>query len=147
MILSSSLEDYLEAIYDIEITGHEVRITDIGTKLGVEKSSVNYAVNKLCNLKLVLHEPYTDIKLTSAGRKTAKLIKNRHDIIKKFLKNVLLLSEEISDNDACRMEHILSPETFENLSKFVDFYENLKSINNKDIDQLFRETIVNGQKN
>ncbi len=119
MNLSSSLEDYLEAIYDIKKKDDIVRITDISKKLKVEKSSVNTAVNKLKNLDLVIHEKYADIILTEKGKKKAANIRAKHDVLLSFLTDVLGLKKNESEKEACKIEHIISDDTFEKLSEFV----------------------------
>ncbi len=119
---SSSLEDYLEAILMLSATeGQGVRVTDISEWLSVSKSSVSVAVKKLVAGGLVSHERYGDIHLTEAGRTCAKEIAGRHDLLYRFLKEILGLDERTAQQDACRLEHDLSPKTAESLSRFVEF--------------------------
>lgn len=122
--LSSSLEDYLEAILNISETSGKVRVTDISQNLNVEKSSVNFAVNKLKNLNLVTHARYEDIKLTDDGEAEAKRIRERHNLLYNFFHDYLAISPAESETDACRVEHAVSYNTIERLSKFVSYIEN-----------------------
>jgi DtxR family transcriptional regulator, Mn-dependent transcriptional regulator len=119
---SSSLEDYLEAILALSGTvGTPVRITDLSDRLGVSKPSASVAVKRLADAGLVRHERYGDIRLTPTGGKCAKRVASRHELLFRFLKDVLGVDASIADEDACRLEHDLSPETVECLMHFVEF--------------------------
>ncbi len=118
--LSSSLEDYLEAIYNLQKTSGKVRVTDISTTLSVEKPSVNSAVQKLKHLKLVLHEPYEAVQLTAKGETEARRIRLKHQTLYYFLYNILGMTAAEAETDACRLEHAISTHTLERLSEFVD---------------------------
>ena len=142
--LSSSLEDYLETILEIGKQTNKVRVTDISLALKVEKSSVNYAINKLKNLNLVLHENYEDITLTSQGLAKAKQVKNRHDILYHFLNTFLGISPNEAEKDACKIEHAVSCNTIEKLFKFVEFLEKSPHFNNENWLKSFSEYIEKG---
>jgi DtxR family Mn-dependent transcriptional regulator len=145
MNLSSSLEDYLEAIYDIKNADSIVRITDISTKLNVEKSSVNTAIKKLKNLNLVMHEKYCDIILTEKGEEKAKSIRNKHNTILKFFHDLLGVTKNEAERDACKIEHVISNNTFERLSKFIEFFDKNPFFNIDQWQDLFNEYIKNGE--
>jgi DtxR family Mn-dependent transcriptional regulator len=143
--LSSSLEDYLEAIININDKEGRVRITDISRELKVEKSSVNSAVKKLQNLGLVLHEKYGDIRLTRKGEEEAGCIRERHDIIMKFLIDFLGLRPKEAERDACRIEHVISSNTFKRLSGFINFLESSTFFNKKKWLESFDRYIETGE--
>jgi len=130
--LSSSLEDYLEAILNINDNTGRVRVTDISQNLNVEKSSVNFAINKLKDLNLVTHVRYEDIKLTADGEAEAKKIRDRHDLLFKFFHNFLGITPKESKTDACRVEHSVSSVTINRLSKFVSYLESNSLFNKND---------------
>nr|WP_307992975.1 metal-dependent transcriptional regulator [uncultured Niameybacter sp.] len=130
MILGQSGEDYLETVLELEQLYGVVRSIDIAKKLNVSRPSVNKAINNLKEAGMVTQQSYGDIKLTDLGRKTAKDIIYRHTLIKKFLTYVLGLSPQIAEADACKIEHILSPETIE---KLEDFIINYKKCPNRDV--------------
>jgi DtxR family transcriptional regulator, Mn-dependent transcriptional regulator len=119
--LSSSLEDYLEAMIELYKSEGKIRITDISHKLHVEKSSVNSAIKKLQNLNLVTHEKYGDVHLTKRGEEEASKIKHMHMTLFKFLNEFLVLNPDDAETDACKIEHVISKKTFERLSKFVEY--------------------------
>lgn len=121
VVESSSLEDYLEAILVLsEEAGTAVRVTDLSEKLGVTKPSVSAAVKRLSDAGLVRHQKYGDVKLTASGREQAKDVASRHDLMLRFLKDVLGVEESLAERDACRLEHGLSAETVKCLARFVE---------------------------
>ena len=121
MLLGESLEDYLECIAMLsenEPAGR-VRSVDIARHLHVSKPSVNKAMNVLKEKGLIRQEAYSGIELTKAGKEMAAMILNRHNTIHYFLRNVLGVSEENAEHDACKIEHIISEETFEKIKNFA----------------------------
>lgn len=117
--LTSSLEDYLEAIYILNNKG-AVSVSGISEFLGVSMPSVNRAVNTLCEMGLLEHKLYGKITLTESGIQTASSVLDRHTIIKKFLSETLNVPDEIAERDACRMEHVMSQQTIQNLYHFLE---------------------------
>lgn len=119
-IISASLEDYLEAIFILEHGGGDVRITDIASSLGISKPSVNKAIGTLRESGYIRHESYKNVQLTEQGREKAAQVLRRHRLIKEFLTDTLAVSEETAEADACRMEHVMSGETIEKLSEYIE---------------------------
>ncbi len=118
--ISKALEDYLEAIYVLSRKQGTVRITDIALYLGISKPSVNRAVNSLKSRGYVSHEPYGDIHLTEKGVAAGTSLMDRHNIIRKFLINVLGLTAEDAEGESCRMAHIISPGTIGKMTEFME---------------------------
>jgi DtxR family Mn-dependent transcriptional regulator len=119
--LSESLEDYLEAILELERTQKVARVKDIADRLGVLRGSVSTAIKKLADLGLIHYEPYSFITLTSSGRKAASLISRRHKILLRFLRDVLKLDSEQAEQNACRMEHAMDDSTVDRLVQFIEY--------------------------
>ena len=117
--LSQSLEDYLEMVHMLRLESHIVRIKDIAEALSVKMPSVAKAVTELKKLGLVVQEPYAGVELTDEGKAQAAKILNRHILLKSFLMRIGV-SEEVSDKDACCMEHILSAETLSKIETFME---------------------------
>ncbi|MDR2660252.1 MAG: metal-dependent transcriptional regulator [Spirochaetaceae bacterium] len=117
--MTQSQEDYLEMVSFLSDEG-KVRVTDIAARLGFSKPSVLTALRLLEKKELVSHERYGNVSLTEKGRKFAAEIRERHFLIKEFLLKNLGVSEENAEKDACKMEHILSEETFEKIRNFVN---------------------------
>ena len=109
---NESSENYLETILMLSKTLPVVRGVDIANHLGFKKSSVSVAMK---NLREKKHITVTDagyIYLTDSGREIAEMIYERHEFISKWLIS-LGVPEEIALEDACRIEHVISKESFE----------------------------------
>lgn len=137
MNLSSSLEDYLEAIYELKIKEKVVRVTDISLMLNVEKPSVNSAVKKLKNLKLVIHEKYENVELTEKGEILAKQIVKKHNVIFKFLNEFLGVPSGDAQKDACLIEHVISNSTFMRMCEFMEFFNSDSIVKSRDFSEMF----------
>lgn len=118
-MLTKSLEDYLEAIKILTDTGRITRVKEISKFLNVKESSVVNALNILKEKGYIKQEKYGYIELTEFGNKEAKKILKKHKIVCKFLTNILKVSENIAQNDACKIEHIISDETIKKILQFL----------------------------
>ncbi|MDR0450635.1 MAG: metal-dependent transcriptional regulator [Treponema sp.] len=112
--MTQSLEDYLEMVSFLADEG-EVRITDIAARLGVSKPSVLTALRTLEEQGLLEHERYRTVSLTQKGVIQAAEIRDRHSFLTVFLKDVVGVSAEVAEKDACKMEHLLSAETLKKM--------------------------------
>ena len=119
MKISAASQDYLEALLELSEEEHSVRSIDVAKRIGVSRASVNKAIGVLKERGFVEQEKYSEITLTSEGIRAAKAVLKRHSTLKQFLTEVLHVSEEIAENDACRMEHVISLETLEKLQIFL----------------------------
>ncbi len=117
--LGQSAEDYLEAVLVLGQSGHVVRVTDLAERLAVSKPSVVAALASLGGKGLVKHERYGGVELTVRGTMLAEEVYRRHQLLQKFLRDVLGVPDAVAAKDACRIEHVLSPETVERLVEFV----------------------------
>jgi DtxR family Mn-dependent transcriptional regulator len=108
--MTQSLEDYLEMVSFLADEG-EVRVTDIAARLHVSKPSVLTALKLLEEQGLIEHERYRTVSLTRQGVIRADEIRDRHNFLTQFLHDVVGVSADIAEKDACKMEHILSEET------------------------------------
>lgn len=121
--LSSSLEDYLEAIYNEVQKNGFAKVTDISKILNVKKASVTGALNSLTSKKLINYAPYSSITLTELGEQVAKEIFQKHQIMADFFANILHLPPDEAALNACKMEHIMSEELFTRITKFSTFIQ------------------------
>jgi DtxR family Mn-dependent transcriptional regulator len=112
--MTQSLEDYLEMVSFLSDEG-EVRVTDIASRLGVSKPSVLTALKALEEQDLLEHERYRTVTLTQKGAIQAAEIRDRHNFLTGFLRDTVGVSAETAEEDACKMEHILSEETLKKL--------------------------------
>lgn len=117
--ITSSMEDYLEAILEITRESGSARISEIADNLDIAASSVSEVIGKLTKMQLVTQKKYGPVLLTNKGRDYAEDISCRHQIIKDFLTNVLGVDEKIAENDACMMEHVISSVTMEHLIDYL----------------------------
>ena len=121
--LSSSMEDYLEAIFHIVSEKKASRAKDIANRLNVNNSSVTGALRSLSEKGFINYAPYDLITLTDKGQVHALNIIRRHDALKNFFTKVLGADDEESESTACKMEHAISPDILERLILFVKFVE------------------------
>ena len=122
-ILSASMEDYLEAIFNLSGQNKVARSRDIAGELDVSPASVTGALKFLSQRGLVDYEPYGYIRLTEKGRKEAATIVRRHNIIESFLVNVLGVDRKTAKRAACKAEHALGAKVARRLMQFMDFVE------------------------
>ncbi len=118
--LSASIEDYLETIYILEQKNKAVRVKDISRELEVSMPSVHQALHVLEDSGLIVHENYGYIELTRIGQKRGKDIYKKHKVLMKFLREILGVSLEVAENDACLLEHYVSRETLSRLSDYIE---------------------------
>lgn len=120
--LTASLEDYLEIIHILRQSVSDVGVTDIAKAMGISKPSVTRAIKSLKNNSLVIQEKYGKIVLTPEGERMAESVYSRHKVLRKFLTEVLKISEGTAEIDACKIEHVISKETLEGIEKFLKDY-------------------------
>jgi len=119
--LSASLEDYLEAIFNLAGESNKARSKDIAKSLGVSMPSVTGALQALKKRGLVNYKPYDYVTLTEAGRAAAARVVRKHNIIKSFFVNVLGVETDIAQEAACKAEHALGTEVIGRLLCFIEF--------------------------
>jgi DtxR family transcriptional regulator, Mn-dependent transcriptional regulator len=117
--LSSSLEDYLEAVLELVQTGRVARVRDIARRLNVGMPSVSVALKTLSARGLVNYDPYQVITLTERGEQLGRDITHRHEVLQGFLTDVLGIAPEVAQSNACRMEHAIDNEVLEKLKEFA----------------------------
>lgn len=116
---NESSENYLETILMLSEKLPVVRSVDIANELGFKKSSVSIAMKNLREKGHIIVSDAGFISLTESGRHIAEMIYERHKLLSECLVK-LGVPEEIASEDACRVEHIISPETFDAVKKFYN---------------------------
>jgi len=119
MDMHESGEDYIETIYLLKKKNGTVRSIDVATELNYSRPSVSRAVGILKDNGLITVESDGEILLTEEGLKTAKSVYEKHTNLTKFLMLTAGVNKDIAEADACRIEHIISPETFKGIKKFL----------------------------
>ncbi len=116
MNIQESGEMYLETIYVLSQKSDKVRAIDVGEYMGFSKPSVSRALGLLKNGGYVVTDGNGYLSLTNEGREVAEKIYERHEILTKFLTG-LGIDEETASHDACKIEHVISDESFEAIKK------------------------------
>ena len=116
MQYNESAENYLETILMLSKKLPVVRAVDIANELGYKKSSVSIAMKHLREKEHITVSDAGFITLTESGRAIADMILERHEILTSVL-TTLGVPEDIASEDACRIEHVISPESFEALKE------------------------------
>jgi Mn-dependent DtxR family transcriptional regulator len=119
--LDKTIEDYLEAILMIKEERGNVRSIDIAEKLNVKKPSVTYATRMLKGKGYITMDESSLIILTDSGMKIATETLERHRVLTRIF-TMLGVDEAIAEKDACRVEHNLSPETYEAIAEHIKKY-------------------------
>ena len=116
-----NMEDYLEAIWNLQDKKGYVKAKDIADKLEVTRPSVSEMIKKLSENEYIIYEKYGGIIFTVKGKKLAQEIKRRHNLLVDFLK-IIGVDEQNAQTDACKLEHDVSPETITCLLEFVELF-------------------------
>lgn len=119
MQLYESSEDYLERILMLKEKNGHVRSIDISIDMGYSKPSISRAVKKLKGAGYITIDENGNIELTKEGLNVANKIYERHQILTNYFISIGV-PEEIAANDACKIEHDLSEETFNALKKEIE---------------------------
>jgi DtxR family Mn-dependent transcriptional regulator len=113
--ISSTLEDYLEAILVLTERTGSARVRDIASELSVHKSTVTAALKNLAEKALVNYAPYECATLTPQGRAIAERVIHDHGVIRQFLEEILLVDGDQAEENACRMEHVMDKDVLDRL--------------------------------
>jgi len=115
MMITPVLENYLKTILKMNRSDGEARVTRLAGYFGVTKATVSQTVKKLMQYGLLQKDARGCLWLTEQGKAKAVEVQNRNRIILCFLTDVLGLDRQISERDACKMEHYVSLETLQKL--------------------------------
>ena len=118
MNINESAENYLETILILSKKLPVVRSVDIANELGFKKSSVSVAMKNLREKEHIIVDDSGFITLTASGREIAEMIYERHELISTWLISIGV-PREIAAEDACKIEHVLSKESFEAIKKQI----------------------------
>lgn len=115
---NESIEDYLETILSLQKKSGQVRSIDIANEMNFSKPSVSVAMKNLREKGFITIDDAGHIHLTESGKKQAEDVLEKHTILTDWLVS-LGVDKEIASEDACRMEHDMSEETFTALKEHI----------------------------
>ena len=116
---NESIEDYLETILSLQKKLGQVRSIDIANEMNFSKPSVSVAMKNLREKGFITIDEAGHILLTDSGKKQAEDVLEKHTILTNWLVS-LGIDKAIAQEDACRMEHVISDETLEAIREFVE---------------------------
>lgn len=125
MTLQESGEMYLETIYVLSQKYKDVRAIDVGEYMGYSKPSVSRAVGLLKSGGYLVADELGHLSLTEAGEEVAEKIYERHTLLTRYLR-MLGVGAETAAKDACKMEHIISDESFNAIKNHVSDMEKMR---------------------
>ena len=118
-----SVEDYLETILVLSKKMPQIRSIDIANELHYSKPSVSVAMKNLKGKEYIVISEDGHIHLTPQGKQLAEMVYERHALLSSWLIK-MGVDPEIAAEDACKMEHDISPESFAAIKKFVEEHSN-----------------------
>ena len=121
-MLTPSVEDYLERIYELIQEKGYARVIDIASSLGIKSSSVTKMIKKLDEQEFLVYEKYRGLTLTQKGESIAQDVKSRHKKLEEFF-GILGVENKTIQQDIEGLEHYLSPETLKCIHDFVGFVQ------------------------
>lgn len=120
MRIQESGENYLETILVLQNKKGSVRSIDIANELDYTKASISRAMGILKKAGYITVEEGGNIHLTETGLQTATQIYERHQMITRYLMTALLIDETTAVTDACRIEHVISQESFNKIKAWIE---------------------------
>ena len=135
--LSASLEDYIEAIYNIIAEKQVARGKEIAATLSVSGASVTEALRSLAKKGLINYAPYEAITLTDKGREVAKDVVRRHNALKRFFVEVLGIDRDLAEQGACKVEHAAPQAIIDQMINFIKFLESCPGENHQILEDFF----------
>ena len=114
-----SAEMYLETIFILEKKQGHAHVAEISKALNLSKPSVTKAMTHLKNRSLILQDDYGPITLTEKGRALSQEIYEKHLLITEFLQHAMHLSLEDAEENACRMEHVITESFMDSIKTYL----------------------------
>ena len=119
--LSASLEDYLEIICKLSENNESVKAVEIAKKLNISRASVSEALLKLADKGLIIYKGHKGVTITPDGLRIAQDVINKHDTLTAIFEEILGFAHEISESNACKIEHIINDDIFKRLKHFYEY--------------------------
>ena len=123
--MRESGEDYIETIFMLKKRMGHVRSVDVAQELKFSRPSVSRAIGILRDEGLLLMNIDGGLELTAEGQRLAEEIYEKHTTLTRFLRAVTNVDAAVAESDACRIEHIISSQTFEGVKRFLSEHPEL----------------------
>lgn len=117
---TTAIQDYIKAIFKLQIDGQGVSTSAIAEKMDVSSASVSGMIKKLAKAGLLTHSPYQGVMLTDSGRKVALEMIRHHRLLELYLMKALGYTWDQVDAEAERLEHVISEEMEDRMAAFLD---------------------------
>lgn len=117
--LSHSMAHYLQAVAGLKREKGYAKVGDIADRLGVSKSGVTSMLRSLQSRGLVEHERYSCVELTEPGAELAQRTSSNREVLSVFFREILGVPEKIACEDACMIEHLVSPQSMSRLLRLT----------------------------
>ena len=121
MKTSASIEEYLEALYNLTQDGNSATTSEISKRLNVAPPSVTEMLRKLADSGYINYSPYQGVTLTAKGFTLAEKMARKHRLLERFLHDVLRVGNDKVHDEACEMEHALSDSTERSMCQKLNF--------------------------
>ncbi len=119
--VSHSMAHYLQAVATLKDEKGFVRVGDVADRLGVSKSGVTSMLRTLHARGYVAHERYGCVELTPTGRQLAERTESNRRVLTVFLSDILAVPETVAEEDACMIEHLVSPQVMVEMLRLTSF--------------------------
>ena len=116
-----AIEEYLESIYKIEARGIRVIGARLAEDLGVSPPTVTEMLRRLRLEGFVIVSPQKEVRLTASGRETAEVLIRRHRLSERLLTDILGMPWSQAHEEACKFEHVISPQVEARLARALDY--------------------------
>ncbi|HID74356.1 MAG TPA: metal-dependent transcriptional regulator [Thermoplasmata archaeon] len=121
-MVTQRYEEYLEAILTVEQRKGYAKVTDVAELMSVSPAATTEMFKRLSSDGYVNYERYSGVTLTEEGRRMAESLSVKHHVLREFLE-ILGMDGRTADEEACKIEHVVRPETMDLLTRFVEFIE------------------------
>jgi len=128
-VITSHLEDYLEAILFISEGSGQAHASAVADKLKVTRASVTGALRALADRDLITYQPYQPVVLTEEGRRVAQACADRHRFLHQFFRDQLGMEDSEAEAVACRVEHVASDTVLSRMAEFSRYMAECTEVN------------------
>lgn len=122
-MITKSLEDYLEYIYNKLTLDKEIKAVDIANKFDISRPSVSEALIRLADMDLIIYEGRKGIKITDKGIEQAEKIIKKHKILSDFFVKILKINPLLADVNACKIEHVIDEDIIDKMKVYIKNHE------------------------